>query len=421
MLPILLLALFPRQDPLPSGQDRFEFGQLRHVQLLEPRGEVVRFATQIEIGTMERDHWPEGEDTCIAVFEGDSTQPVAGLVVGTSIIPYFTWTERPAWFLMELGKATLLAVVVREHPPGDSEDAETRLRLLSFPRGEELLSIAGVEEIGDGLVSAGRGDLLVRRGGNVLWLRSSETGEVVSIAKIELGLGDVACAAFVRGDFGEELRAWAVGWKGKDLFAVPFREGGAEAQRTFRLVFEGGSSNEALSVGEPLRAAAWASESKSHLAVSWPGYDNGIGRLQLLDVSATPRALWRGRPYPVLNGDTSDQRDYGQALAFVSDADEDGLPELLVTGPWNSLDSSIDILSGGTGSLMRRWKPPSPDGLASSTGHSLSLSSDSRRVLVGGAAFQAYPEDLTEEGQAHLLDVARMEKLQTWKLSPRER
>jgi hypothetical protein len=154
--------------------------------------------------------------------------------------------------------------------------------------------------------------------------------------------------------------------------------------------------------------------------VSWPGYHYGIGKLQTIDVTGDPSVRWEGRPYPEADGDSGDQREYGQAIAFVPDANSDGVPEVLVTGPWTSMDSSIDLLSGSTGSLMKRWVPPNTDGLPSATGHSLSLSSDSRQALVGGTAFQAYPEDLSEEGQAHLLDVVQMERLQTWKLSPRK-
>lgn len=54
-----------------------------------------------------------------------------------------------------------------------------------------------------------------------------------------------------------------------------------------------------------------------------------------------------------------------------------------------------------------------------STGHS--LSNDYRRALVGGTRERSYPENLAKEGQAHLLDVVRMQKLQTWKLSLRDR
>ncbi len=92
------------------------------------------------------------------------------------------------------------------------------------------------------------------------------------------------------------------------------------------------------------------------------------------------------------------------------------MPDLLVTGPW-TLAPGVDLLSGATGEALTRWYSPA----CASTGHSLSLSGDSRRALVGGTRERGYPENLANEGQAHLLDVTRMEKLQTWTLPCRER
>ena len=391
------------------------FGQLRHVQLLEPLAEVVRFATQVEVGTMD-ERWPVGRDTCVAVFEGESTEPVEELAVGASLIRGFTWLERPAWFLMELGKVKRLVVLELGRKGWSSVGEE--LRVLSFPGGEEVMRVAGVQEIEDALVHAGKSELVVRRGEHVQWIRFSETGEVLVDATVDLGLDTVACAVIARGKPGEELGAWGVGWRGDELFAVPFNALGADGQGAFRLSFDRGREHDVVKVGETLRATAWVSESSSHLGVSWPGYRHAVGKLQVIDVSAEPKVLWEGRPDREIWGNNNlDVREFGQALAFVPDADEDGDPDLLVTGPWSFPGSRIDLLSGGTGRMLKNWSPkPGTD-----TGHSLSLSGDSRRVLVGGTKHQAYPENLANEGQAHLLDVVRMEKLQTWKLPCRER
>jgi hypothetical protein len=414
MLSCLLLALAPRPEPIRPCHDLFEFGQLRHVQLLQPRGEIVRFATQIELGTIEG--WAEGEDTCIAIFEGESTRPLAELAVGTSLIRDFTWTERPAWYLIELQKRTTLAVVEPARSPRRGRSTGSRLRLISFPGGDELFSVGGVQEIEDTLVGEDRFDLVLRRGGCVVWLQSSGTVESVSVVTIDLGLDTVACAAFVRGEGGEAIRAWAVGWKGQDVFAVPFGQNGAGAPRSFRSDSPRGSSSDNPHVGEPSRATAWTSDSTSHLAVSWPSYDHWLGKLEMIDVSAEPRILWEGKPNPEAQDDTV-ASEYGQAIAFVPDVNEDGVPDILVTGPSGSCDTKIDLLSGQTGSIVKSWSP----GNCMSTGHSLSLSGDSRRFLVGGTRWRGYPEAPTEEGRAYLIDVLRMEKLQSWKMSPRER
>jgi hypothetical protein len=163
MLSACLLPLLLRAGPSHPLHDLIEFGQLRHVQLLQPRGEVVRFATQIEVGT-RNGSWTVEKDTCIAVFEGESTEPVAKLAVGASIVPYFTWTVRPAWYLVELPNSTILAVLEPRDSSREGENARS-MRLLSFPGGEELVSIGEVEEIEDAIVRGGRFDRLLRRGG----------------------------------------------------------------------------------------------------------------------------------------------------------------------------------------------------------------------------------------------------------------
>ena len=414
---LVALSSIPRQESVAVPEPEVRFGQLRHVQLLEPRGETVRFATQVEIGTMD-ERWPVGRDTCIAVFEGESTEPVEELAVGASLIREFTWTERPAWFLFELEKAKRLAVIVPRRSGENGETVEGELRVLAFPGGEEVLSLGGVQEIEDALVHEGQAELVVRSGKQVRWLRLSESGEVVVDATVDLGLEPVACAAIARGKSGEELRAWGVGWRGDELFAVPFDATGADLQRAFRVTFDRGSVKEGVRVGQTLRATAWISESGSHLGVSWPGYCHGVGKLQVIDVSAEPKMLWEGRPYPEDDGNSLDVREFGQALAFVPDADEDGVPELLVTAPGSLQCSRVDLLSGRTGQSLKSWSPP---GVFTGTGHSLSLSGDSRHALVGGTRWRGFPENLADEGQAHLLDVTRMEKLQTWKLPCRER
>jgi hypothetical protein len=375
------LVLCLTQDPPAAPAPQVRFGQFRHVQLLELRGDVVRFATQVELGTMGV-HRPAGQDTCIAVFEGSAREPVSELALGGSLIRGFTWTERTAWRLLELGGASWLAVLEhRRQEPGGL------LRVLTFPGGEEVLRVADVQEIEDALVRGGQADLVVRRGKFVRWLRLSEAGEVVLDASIDLGLEHVGCAALARGAGGSG--GWGVGWRGGKLLAVPFDERGAHPERSVPVEFEGGPDDDRARVGARLRAAAWTSESGTHLVVSWPGYRNAVGKLQVLDVGSKPRRLWEGRPGPEVDGDSLDQNEYGQALAFVPDADGDGVPEVLVTGPWNFV-TRVDLLSGRTGSPLERWSP----GGFLSTGHSLSLSADGTRALVGGAAQRGYPENL---------------------------
>ena len=415
MMITLALALVLTQDSAAVQAREVRFGQLRHVQLLEPRGEVARFATQVELGT-KGESWPEARETCIAVFEGDSTEPVEELVVGTSLVRPFTWTQRPYWSLLELGESKRLVVFGPRRRRQAGEVVGRPLRVLSFPSGDEVASFEGIQEIEDARVHAGKADLLLRAGHEIQWLRLSDTGEVVGAGTVDLGLDTVACAVFEREIVGKPLRAWGVGWRGEELFAVPFVEGGADLDRAFRVTFDGGSTNDVLNVREPLRASAWTFESSTHLAISWPQYRYSIGKLQVIDVSAEPKKLWEGRPDPERNGDTSDHRQYGKALAFVPDADEDGVPDVLVTGP-GCFETFVDLLSGRTGEVLKRW---SPGGFAG-TGHSLSLSRDSSRVLVGGTMEQNDPENLAHEGQAHWLDVIRMEPLQTWKLPLRDR
>jgi hypothetical protein len=319
---------------------------------------------------------------------------------------------------MELGEATVLAVLVPVGSPKCGDDRlERTLRLCTYPRGDEILSIPGVLDIEDGFVHHGVANLLLRLPGHVQLLRLSEAGGVVGNTRVELGLGSVACAAFIRGEVGETLRAWAVGWKGKELVATPFAESGADAEHAFRLSFDGGSSQDVVDVGESLRATARVQESNSYLAVSWPGYHSLVGTVQVIDVTGEPKVLWEGRPFAEVHGDSLVQYEYGHAIAFVPDTNRDGVPEILVTGPWECVDPRVDLLSGRTGTVVRSWTP----GLFHCTGHSLSLSVDSRWALVGGADQQCEPENLAEEGQAHLLDVVRMKALQTWRFRPRER
>jgi hypothetical protein len=212
---LLALTLFPCQEPAAVSEPQVRFGQLRHVQLLEPRGEIVRIATQIELGTM-KGPWPEGEDTYIVVFDGESTEPVEELAVGASLIGDFTWLERSAWFLMELGKSRRLVVLERKLGARNGRAVGGKLRVLSFPGGEEIMRVGRVQEIEDALVHAGQSDLIVGHGVDVKWFRFSETGEV------DLDLDAWACATLIRGKRGEEQSAWGVGWRGDELFAVPF-------------------------------------------------------------------------------------------------------------------------------------------------------------------------------------------------------
>ncbi len=345
-----------------------------------------------------RGNWPAKRDTAIALVEGETIS--AELSVGTSLIRGFTWTQRPAWTLLE--SADLLVVL---DPRSSAEGGA--LRLLSFPEGDVVLRVPYVQELEDVLIQEGWTDLVVRTGPKLRWLRISAFGEVLLSKSVDLELSSVACAAITRGAPG----GWCLGWRGGDLLAVPFDAKGAELRKAFQVAFAGGPGGHELRAGTTLRAAAWSDESASQLAVSWPDYRAGVGKLQVIDVSGEPHALWEGRPDPeVVDGNSLDQCEYGQALAFVPDADGDGAPDVLVTGPWNFI-TRVDLLSGRTGEALLRWTP----GPFVSTGHSLSLSADYTRALVGGTDQRSYPENLAHEGQAHLLDIRTFEKLRTWK------
>ncbi len=410
--PALLLLLLLLQLPDPVNA---RFGQLRHVQLLEPRGTIVRFATQVDLGTLRGEGsstLPSREESAIALFEDDAI--VAELCVGQPLGRDFTWVRRPAWSLLELERAQRLLVLDPQHFTPGGSPAGGGLRVLSFPDGEEQRRLADVQEIEDTVVHRERADAVVRSGDVLRWLRFSAVGELVRDQLVDPELDSVACAALPRG----ASVGWCVGWREGDLHAVPFDADGVEPDRTFPVTFSGGPGDEAPRPAARMRAAAWGDEFGAYLAVGWPGYRAGVGKLQVIDVSDQPRVLWEGRPdREVGHGGSLDQRDYSQALAFVPDADGDCVPEVLVTGPWCALPR-VDLISGKAGTLLSSWTPP---GGFTSTGHSLSLSADRTHALVGGAEQRAYPENLAHEGQAHLLDVRRMKTIRTWKRSSRPR
>lgn len=416
----LLLTLALAQDAAdPAPPHELRFGGLRHVQLLEPRDGAVRFATRIELGAMAEDwSYPRSADSAICVFAGEPPAggelraPLEELAVGGSLRRGFSWTERPSWFLFELEGARRLAALVPAADTADGPAVGGILRVLDYPSGAETLAIEGVQEIEDAFVRKGRGELVARCGAQLLWLRFSESGELVGRTLLEPGLDGVNGATFMRGDASLDLHGWCVGLRGDSVIAVPFSLAGVDPERSFEIELDARRMGDEVGRGSALRLSAWASNAGAHLALGWPGYDRGVGKLavfQLADNKATE--LWEGRPDPEADSYRSDQCDYGQAIAFVPDADGDSVPELLACGPW-TLFTRVDLLSGRTGKPIERWNPSE----AASAGHWLSVSADGARVLVGGAEERGYPENLRFTGHAYLFELPQMKRLATWVL-----
>lgn len=133
--------------------------------------------------------------------------------------------------------------------------------------------------------------------------------------------------------------------------------------------------------------------------------------------------LHEGRTNPERIGDFLDKCDWGHALAFVADIDNDDVPDLLVTAPYGGIINrqQLDLISASSGKLLHRWTPTTPEYYL--IGHALDVSADGRRVLVGGTVwsghsqswavgggrpdrlqFPCYPDDLSEQGIATVFD-----------------
>jgi hypothetical protein len=146
-----------------------------------------------------------------------------------------------------------------------------------------------------------------------------------------------------------------------------------------------------------------------------------VGRVVVARVAGGElRVEHGGRMDPETSGDMLDQRDWGQAVGFVPDADGDGVPDLVVTGPWTMApDGNVDLVS------TARWQRITKAGQVPLSwivlGHWLDVSSDGTTVLVGGTAERGMPENLMYAGVLHVLDARTLKKVTSVRLPPQPR
>ncbi|RKY15962.1 MAG: hypothetical protein DRQ55_18890 [Planctomycetota bacterium] len=369
----------------------YEIGHLRHLHWLPTKDGVQRLATvaRVVTGTDLRSTAHATPRATLVQIRDIAGVLEAQLSVPFDLLPVNSWTHALTWRVIQLESGLALALVDRKGQ---------RFHLLHFTSGEPLAASRSAMRLLDVRQQAAGAECLVESDEGLERLVIRADGKAVTAATLATGLDKIGAASFVS-TFGTAVTpaddVWASGWKDGELAIVRL---GAEEPHPILLKLAVTPTR-----GTKLRLDATRRAGRTWLAIGNPNYRSGTGRIAVAEVlDDEVKILWDGRPDAEMIGDMWDQRDYGQCVAFVPDADGDGVPDLIVSGPWSWVDTCVDLLSVAGG--RRLFQDTAMR--VHATGHSLDISADGERVLLGGADWRDYPENLTHTGIGRVLNTS---------------
>lgn len=385
----LVAALGARQEvAVDDGEVDGLSGALRHVQLLEVtvnQPHIVRFATSTVAGVAvhERrlgDRRPLGE-------------PDAMLPTQFDALPMWSWSHRAPWQILESDEESWLVAL-------DEESGTVDLR--TFPGGEEVARVPHASSFESARLRDGSIEVLLRNGEEVDLVAIDPAARTVArTTLVDLDL-PFAAACFVESGPRSDVprSAFVVTYEDTELvtYRLDLAEGGV--QRVPTGVIGGGRA---------LRLVARRSGKLDLVAIGTPMFDGDWGRVVVVSIGAGGRVGDSRLLHPLGQPDDGMPgvewtMQYGQALAFTADADEDGHPDLAVGASYGPSEH-VDIVSWVSGASLARVTSRSEFG-RHRIGSSVSASPCGRYVLsAGGQA--SYPEVFRTSGAALLLDLER--------------
>ncbi len=370
----------PAQKPgaVGTGQERtFYGGGFRQMQYLcdsplepeegraVPRMRFITYATGMQED--RRSGVPnERPDIggALLLYEFGQPDPLKSMVVPFSLTSqgpedyYFSARDRPSWRMLELSEGLFAACIDR---------ANAVLHVYAFPSGKERAVLPNVSAIFDTREMKGQGELLVASAGALHVVYLQENGSLQSRVAALPQVSGIAAASWIQnGPSALPTKAVAVGWT-HDRLTLATLHGSDSEPRLIDLQY-----GHAPKLGRAVRCVARAHGKRILVAVSRPldnmvleevsKYPDGAGGALMLSIGKQVEVVGDGWTClgPSAHRDPNTRpgtaNSYGNSMMFVSDMDFDQVPDLLLSAP-NGTYSTLLLLSGRTGAILREWHP----------------------------------------------------------------